>query len=90
MLQHLQAGKISIEGWLGVYISLCIPSVTLHRPYVNMKNIDSLIGITGSLNEKNSGEYKRGIPDSRQQFDLKGKEKKQAQFKLREIKSNFL
>lgn len=79
MLQHLQAGKISTEGWLGVRISLCTPWVTLHIPYVNMKNIDNLIGITGSLNETNSGECKTGMPDSRQQSDLKGKGKNQAQ-----------
>lgn len=86
MLQHLQVGKISVKGWLGVHISLCTPLVTLYRPYVNMKNIDNLIGLTGSLNKTNSGECKRGISDSRQQIDLKEKEKNQVQFKLREIK----
>lgn len=86
MLQPLQVGKIIIVGWLGVHISLCTPLVTLHRPYVNMKNTDNLIGRTWSLNETNSGECKRLIPDSRQQIDLKGEEKNQAQFKLGEIK----
>lgn len=76
MLQRLQTGKMSLKGWLDVHISFCTTSVTLHRAYVNLKYTDNLIVISGSFIKTSSGARIREIPDSKQQIDLKGKEKK--------------
>lgn len=81
-----QVGRISVEGLGRCPYQFVHSFGGLAQTVCKHENTDNLIGITGPLNETNSGQRKRGIPGGRQQIYLKGKEKNQAQFKVREIK----
>lgn len=64
MLQCLQAGKISLEGWLDDRISFCTTSGH-YMEHMLQNAVLNLIGVSGSFNRTNLGECKREMPDSK-------------------------